>query len=283
MGSSRPHRPLRLFFLAVVLALGARDAAPETPRAHVRASLVSEEDGARPGRPLIVAVRLQTAPGWHTYWKNPGDSGLATRVQWQVPAGVVPAPLLWPVPQRYGTPPVVSYGHEGDVWFLAQLTLPSDLAPGATLRIGAAVQWLECQEECRPGRATLALTLPVRDEAPRRSPVAPLFAAARLRLPRPATGWRLSARVETNALQVSLHPPAAVRMERAYFFPAERSTLDHAAPQTLRREAGAYHLTLARDPNRAAPLTRLSGVLVTDSAGGPAAVEIDIPLASASP
>ena len=77
---------------------------------HVKADLISENRAIAPLHPFWIAIRLQMEKGWHTYWKNPGDSGLSTRVQWHLPKGFIADPVQWPCPNKILVPPVTSYG-----------------------------------------------------------------------------------------------------------------------------------------------------------------------------
>jgi thiol:disulfide interchange protein DsbD len=99
--------------------------------------------------------------GWHTYWRNPGDSGLPTRVRWELPEGFAAAEIRWPYPIRFTTGPLVSYGYEHEVLLPVEIRVPPSLA-SAEVRVAGRVDWLECREACVPGRADVSLLLPVR-------------------------------------------------------------------------------------------------------------------------
>jgi thiol:disulfide interchange protein len=134
---------------------------------HVRVSLLAEVSAVSPGEPFWVAVRLEHDPGWHTYYKEPGDSGLPTKIIWVLPEGFSAGPIRWPVPQRIELPPLVNYGYEGEAALLVLITPPAQIA-GETVPLSAQVRWLECQEACVPGQADVSLSLPVSE-----SPVEP--------------------------------------------------------------------------------------------------------------
>ncbi|MGH9886217.1 MAG: protein-disulfide reductase DsbD domain-containing protein, partial [bacterium] len=125
------------------------------PSRNVRATLVTEAASIQPGQPFQVGLRLEMAPEWHTYWKNPGDSGLATRIRWTLPEGWSAGPLQWPIPQRIAAGPLMSFGYEHAVFLLTEMTPPRGVASGTTVRIAARADWLECKEACLPGRADL--------------------------------------------------------------------------------------------------------------------------------
>ncbi|MBK8870984.1 MAG: thioredoxin family protein [Elusimicrobia bacterium] len=131
---------------------------------NVTAQLVVEPSSIAAGVPVTVALKLVHAPGWHTYYKEPGDSGLPTKIDWVLPEGFSAGEILWPVPNRIELPPLVNFGYEGEAALLVVLTPPSDLS-GATVTLRAKVSWLECKEECVPGKAELSVVVPVATSA----------------------------------------------------------------------------------------------------------------------
>jgi DsbC/DsbD-like thiol-disulfide interchange protein len=244
---------------------------------HVAAALVAETNAVQPGRPLWVGVRLRMEPGWHTYWHNPGDSGLPTRVRWTLPPGFVAGEPRWPYPRRFAAGPLMSYGYEHELLLPVEIRVPASLAV-KEVRIGAHVDWLECREACLPGKADLSLTLPVRAAAAL-GPESAAFAAARRRLPVPAPHWRVSASAMAGEVVLDVAPAGRLAFDKAYFYAATPRVLDYAKPQALERWGAGYRLVLARDPNGVTP-GRLAGVLLVETGGHERAVEIDAKMGS---
>lgn len=159
---------------------------PDTPEGLVRARLVAESTSLQRHQRGWLAVQLTIKPGWHTYWRNPGDSGLATSIKWTVPQGLTTGPIVWPRPERFVSRSIVGYGYTADVALLATVTLPARFASDR-ITIGASVSWLACSDICIPGSETLKLTLPVSNTAPKADPAQiGLFAKTRRRIPQPA-------------------------------------------------------------------------------------------------
>jgi thiol:disulfide interchange protein/DsbC/DsbD-like thiol-disulfide interchange protein len=273
LGMRTPRRNTVALLLAAFLLPSGASAVTR----HVQATLVSELESIRPGVPLTVAIRLQMDEGWHTYWKNPADSGLPTRMSWRLPEGLTAGELQWPRPERLAAPPLVSYGYEGDVLLPVEITVAPTLKAGTQVELAGRVDWLECREACIPGKADLALVLPVRAETPRPSALATRFAETRARVPMPSGDWKVEARSSGDALVLSFDRAGAVARE-AYFFASEPQVLEYAAPQALRRSGSTNVLHLARDPNGPKDLKRLRGVLVTDVSGRTVALEVDAPV-----
>jgi DsbC/DsbD-like thiol-disulfide interchange protein len=261
--------------LAAPLVLASLALAQSPPARHTKASLLSEIQAVQPGQAITVGIRLQMEKGWHTYWRNPGDSGLPTRARWELPAGFTAGEIQWPYPSRFTSGPLVNYGYEDEVLLPIEIRVPASVAE-SQVRIAVRVDWLECQEACLPGRAELSLTVPVRaTSAP--GPQSALFADARRRIPRKDPAWGFSVSSAARSLSLVVRTPPGTELREAYFYPAVPRVLDHAQPQTLTREGTAHRLALARDPN-AAPLERLAGVLVAATGAGPVAVAVDVPL-----
>ncbi len=117
---------------------------------HVTASLISETRNIVAGQPLHLALRQQIQPGWHTYWSNPGESGLPTTIDWSLPQAFKPGPIMWPTPERFVVRPVVGYGYKDEVFLPVTIEVPPGLQPGFEVTLSAHVSWLACSDICIP-------------------------------------------------------------------------------------------------------------------------------------
>lgn len=179
--------------------------------AATRASLVLPVRVAAPGTTITAAVRLEMSPGWHTYWKNSGASGIPTAIKWELPAGITAGEINWPVPEKYVPEKVDADGkaipgsldyeqttfvHHGEAVLLVPLTIASNVAPGK-VELKARVSWLECQINCVPGKQDVVATLEIGNaEVP--SVDAAQFSSWQQRLPQPGEALRPQARWESG-------------------------------------------------------------------------------------
>src|SRR5260221_2873324 len=172
-----PSSPVFAPFLVAfaVLAAPAAHALPVVKTEHVEAQLVADRSAAQPGKPVLVGLRLRMEPQWHTYWRNPGDSGLPTRIQWLLPEGWKAGEIQWPYPQLLPVGPLMNYGYEDAVLLLAELTPPASATAG-TFPIKAPAEWLSFQAICISQKGELGMTLPVSAAPPSIEP--PLQARA---------------------------------------------------------------------------------------------------------
>lgn len=126
---------------------------------EVKAELIPTEAEISPGGTTLLAIHLKLEPGWHVYWENPGDSGLATTAQVKGPEGFVIGPILYPTPESIEQPGgLVCYGYEDSACLFVEVTAPEELK-GDEFNFSAEVQWLICEEVCFYGEAKLSTKL----------------------------------------------------------------------------------------------------------------------------
>lgn len=146
-----------LFAFLVLLFGGITAGHAVTP---IEAELLADVATISPGKPFTAAVHLRIASGWHTYWQNPGDSGLPVMISWKLPPGWKAGSLQWPLPAKHiEEGGMITYGYEGEVLILAELIPASELTPGKPITLQADTTWLACAKTCVPGSASLTLAL----------------------------------------------------------------------------------------------------------------------------
>ena len=161
---------LRAALCALALACGASvfaklnlQSAAVVDNPQVRAELVADAPtGISPAKALTVGLLLTHQPHWHTYWINPGDSGLATRLEWKLPPGVTASETQWPIPRKIAIGNLANLGYETQALLRSTLTVsPEFKAQGNTLPIRLHASWLVCNQECIPQEGDFALELPL--------------------------------------------------------------------------------------------------------------------------
>ena len=231
--------------LALTMALPAV-AQPAGATRHVAAELVADHQGIAPGETIHVALRQQIQKGWHTYWRNSGDSGQATEIKWTLPSGWQAGPIIWAAPQRIAVGPLMNYGYEGEVLLPVAITAPAGAKPGDKVTLDAKVSLLVCAEVCVPEDDALSLTLPV---TPASAPLDPKWgapiAAALAAAPKPA-GLAAVFQPRGPAVALAITGPAlkGADLAGAYFYPFESTVIDHAKPQSIERGPDGLTLTL---------------------------------------
>lgn len=262
----------------------------EASSPHLAVSLLAEPKALRPGATLWLGVRFQSAPGWHIYWRNPGDSGEPPRVEWRLPAGVTAGDMEWPTPERLGKSPVVDYGYSGDTTVLTRLHVGRNVSAEAKLNVGATVSWVVCSDICIPGKAVLSVPLGATAGEERKlsgnasgmgadaSTVSEkLFADTVRRLPKPLPRtWRATVVDEGNSFELTL--VTGKPLSRAVFFPFTPEQIQNAARQTAQAVPNGVTLMLAKSDGLLKPISVLRGVIVLGDGSG---YEITAPVKAA--
>jgi len=244
------------------------------PGPKVAARLVAEDVAVAPGGTVTVALEEKIAPEWHTYWKNPGDAGAPTEIEWILPEGWKAGAIQWPLPKRLPVGPLMDYGYEGTPWLLIPLTAPADGKPGP-VTIKAKASWLVCKNICIPEDATLTLNLTVgpggHDPA-----VAKDFTAARALLPI-ASPWKLNYALSGEHLDMYVAAPslAARHPATADFFPATSGLIKNPAPQLVGYAQDGLVLRLTPGPKAKGTLEGL--LVLTGTDGSTQALEVSVP------
>jgi thiol:disulfide interchange protein/DsbC/DsbD-like thiol-disulfide interchange protein len=281
-GSRRALSTLVVATGLAALALHATAAPVRTD--HVEAELVSAQSALAPGQPATLALRLKIQDGWHTYWRNPGDSGLPTTLDWKLPSGFAAGAIEWPAPKALPAGPLVNYGYEGEVLHLVPLTVPGDAKVGAPVTLAARADWLVCRETCIPDGADLSLTLPVAAAPQADGRWQPRIAATEAALPRALDGWTVSAEGKGANIALTLRPTGAGgHPGDLRFFPNDEGRVEPSAPQAVARTPDGAWQVMLPVASQLTPFDRVAGV-VTSSRGfaTPAglvhAAALDVPL-----
>lgn len=200
---------------------------------HTTAELVSEMQLIEPGAPFWVGLRLTPQEGWHTYWRNPGDSGLPTTISWSLPEGFTAGDIVWPAPGPVPYGPLMNFGYAGEAILLARITPPENLRAGTSVSISAFAEWLVCEDICIPEDAKLDVLMIVADGAEADAEASAFFDKARAALPREVSG-PASYKIDQGQLVLRLSgvgndiaPTSSVR-----FFPHQEQLIDNVAEQT---------------------------------------------------
>lgn len=250
--------------LAPLCMVASADQRASVTTPHLTASLISEQYGIVAGQPFWVALHFAINPEWHTYWKNPGDSGNAPTIDWQLPDGFIASDIHWPYPQRQPVGPLMNYGYSHQAMQLVMITPPHTLTHGQSIELIANAEWLVCKIECIPEAGTLSLALPVISANQQTaSPWANTFSDARQHLPQ-TLPWSASVDIKATELTLNIDITGvdASQLHAVYFYPDRYGIVEHAAKQHYTVKDRQLSISLTRGDLRSEVLTQLDGVLL---------------------
>ena len=237
---------------------------------QVRAELLAHApDGAQAGKTVWVGLQLAHQTEWHTYWKNPGDSGLPTVLEWTLPAGVRAGDIAWPLPKKIPIGNLANYGYEGTVLLPVPLTIDSTFQPGplsADLEIRLRASWLVCRQECIPQEGSFVLKMPARSSTASHGAA---FAAAARAQPRdlPASAGNSLVVGEKGITLVMANLPVALHGKTLEFFPESPEVIETAAKWTQAWKGTAWTATVPLSAQRSNAPARMPVVLAHDGQG----------------
>jgi len=246
-------RPAALLLAAAcalpLAALAEGKAVVTTDR--VRAELLAHApEGLQPGKPVWLGLQLAHIPKWHTYWKNSGDSGLPTQLQWQLPAGWTAGEIAWPVPKKIPIGNLANYGYEGTVLLPVPVTVSPDFRPPVfgESEVKLKANWLVCEKECIPEEGEFTLKVAARGSTALH---AAAFDQAFAAQPKPLAGPS-EVRIAGDRLQVSVPGlPAAVRGKTLEFFPETGEVIETGAPWSQAWKGGVWTASVPLSAQRA--------------------------------
>jgi thiol:disulfide interchange protein DsbD len=264
--------------LALALAPLSADAA------HTQARLILSAETARPGETVMAGIHLKMDPGWHTYWRNSGQSGMPTTTTWQLPKGVTAGEIQWPVPEKSPEQDLTTYIYENDVVLIVPLKLAPDLSTGP-LEIKGKIDWLECAKACVPGSASVQATLTIGTET-KPSKDSDLIATWQKKLPKngdlanarawwekPATG---------NLRPFIVEWASSASATEADFYPDSNEQFEvQPATEKLPSEAGKFRLRVNAKKLSGDWPKQISGLFVEQPKTEKLAYDVKLPIAEA--
>jgi thiol:disulfide interchange protein/DsbC/DsbD-like thiol-disulfide interchange protein len=255
MSPIRTLAVLATAWLGASLAQGA--AVVTTPQ--VRAELVAHApQGVVAGAPLQLGLLIRHQPHWHTYWKNPGDSGLPTTVEWKLPAGLTAGDIQWPTPRKLPIGPLMNFGYEGTVLLPVPVTV-SPTFKASELQVALKAEWLVCKDVCIPEIGEFSLTLPTQGSSVAH---AAAFESAALSMPKVVAEARGSARVQNGNLVVRIEGlPADWQGREVDLLPETAGVLANAVKPRAQWLQAVWQAELTLDPQRSESPERMPVVL----------------------
>ena len=249
-------RPFSALFFLACLALSTGAMAQNSVQntfttEQVQAELMAHApDGVDPGKTVWVGLQLRHQPDWHTYWKNSGDSGLATNLSWTLPAGVLAGEIAWPLPVKIPIGNLANYGYDNTVLLPVPLTITPDFKPSVLnpeLEVKLKASWLVCKIECVPQDGEFVLRVPVRGSTAIHGAA---FDAAFRAQPQalPQAG---SIAIEDRTLKVSvIGLPASLQGQTLEFFPETPEIIETAAKWTQSWQGAVWTATVPMAKHR---------------------------------
>ena len=229
---------------------------------QVRAELVAlAPDGIQPGAVVSLGLQIQHQPHWHTYWKNPGDSGLPTTLQWTLPQGATAGDIEWPTPQLIKVGTMGNYGYGDTILLPVAITIGKNFVPSqrGSLEVRLNASWLVCLQECIPQEGSFALNVPAKGSTASHSAA---FSAARAAVPIPLNG-RATATVAADGIALKVTGlPQSWNGKSVQVFPESPNIADPStSPQQPVWQGASWNARLPLSVQREGTVAEMAVVL----------------------
>jgi thiol:disulfide interchange protein len=255
-----------LMTLAALLGL-ATPAAAELAGSggpHIAASLVPESSQPAAGKRTTLAIFMVPQPGWHGYWRTPGDTGFPMKTDWTLPKGTTAGDPAYPVPTTLVIAGLMNHVFEKPYALLVPFDVPAGLAKGTALPVSAKLDYLVCSPSiCVPETASVSTSLTVGDGTPDATSAAK-FAAWRKALPRPL-GSPVAFEDKGGKFRLAVPLPASVALNQPHLFAVTDGAVNYAAPQSFARDGDMLVIETAAG---ATPPKSFEGVLALGDGTG---------------
>ena len=257
---------------------------------HTQVKLLLSADTARPGDTVWAGVDLKMEPGWHTYWKNPGDAGMATQIKWQLPPGISAGETEWPLPEKFPPIEVTTYGYTNEVMLLVPLTIETNFSANQ-IDLKANVSWLECKEVCIPANQDVEATLNIGSET-KASADAATIELWKSKAPQTngfqfQAWWEMPTNADTRPLIINYGPMAAeknVPYDSVDFFPDASDNFEVQAPiETISAWSSYIRLQKVVKKFSGDWPKEISGVIVIESGKLRFGYNVKLPIADQAP
>ena len=256
------HAPIYHLLFVVLPCISPNLFAKEKEQ-PAKLQVISETDGIVPGKIFHLGLHIVHSPGWHTYWKNPGDVGMPPKVEWKsIPDGFSPLPVVWASPEIHKMGIIDVQSFHGEVLHIHPIQAPDNLQLGTKLTLKGQLSWLMCSRKCIPAWQEVEITLPVVKESKPNPKWKKLFARTRDSQPQ-QLDWKIQAKTEGNHIELTIRPKVPGPLEEGHdlwFFCDENHVTTQELP-TITHDKSSTKVRLLKTEWAPAKIPRLTGHL----------------------
>ena len=217
---------------------------------HARISLIKDHSDFVPGTSINIGLKVSMDEGWHTYWRNPGDSGGPIEIDWYLPKGFTVSDIKWPLPEKIEYPPLMTYGYEDFVIYPMVLSVPADYSDDY---FEMTADILICADVCIPESGKISSNLLDIESDP-------LIYEWLESIP--SKSLPITTSLNDNNLEIRFTFEKEIK--EIYFFPDENNSIDYSSKQNFYTKDDGYFLSIKLFNDE---FQNVSGVLDIDGTG----------------
>ena len=236
--------------LSILLFFSFFGSADPVDTGHARISLIKDHSDFVPGTSINMGLKVSMDKGWHTYWKNPGDSGGPIEVDWDLPEGFSVSDIKWPLPEKIEYPPLMTYGYEDFVIYPIVLSIPDDYS-NDYFEMTADI--LICADVCIPESGKISSNLlDIESDS--------LIYEWLESIPSKSIPIKTSLSDDNLEIRFTFEK----EIKEIYFFPDKNNSIDYSSKQNFYKKDDSYFLSIKLFNDE---IQNVSGVLDIDGSG----------------
>jgi len=242
------------------------------------ARIVVDSYSLEKSRSVPIGILIELEKDWHIYWRNPGDSGMPTSIDFEIPEGVSVSEIEWPVPKVFEYEGLASYGYDGQILLIADLNIPESFVSNS-ITVSAKIKSLICRDVCIPFNLTVSKEIKLTNAFSAEEEITKLFSQTRKNLPEVKNDFELSVVPDENNITIVLENLNydLAKINSLYFLPYENGLFKNTVDQKIINKENQIELRVEYDQFKTVELRELFGILVfqfNDAAQSQKAYEI---------
>lgn len=252
----------KLIQLFLFLALLSISLAAQT-KSNASAEIVVDSYSLQKTSVIPIGVLINLDKEWHIYWRNPGDSGMPTSIEFDLPDGITISEIKWPAPKAFEYDGLASYGYEKQVLLLADLSVPENYAL-SSIKITANLKSLICKDVCIPYNTFVSTEIDLKNNFKANEQISKLFFEARKNLPEVKHNIDLSLQVDDELISFIIQNPEIIpaEIESLYFLPYDNGIFKNSIGQKFIQNEHKIELSVEFDHFRIEEPKEIYGLLV---------------------
>jgi DsbC/DsbD-like thiol-disulfide interchange protein len=246
-----------LFLIIVSLQLNAQQLTPAS------AKIIVDSYSLEKSRSVPIGILIDLEKDWHIYWRNPGDSGMPTAIDFEIPEGVSISEIEWLVPNVFEYEGLASYGYDGQILLIAELNVPESFVSNS-ITVSAKIKSLICKDVCIPFNTNVSKKIKLTNSFSAEEEISKLFAQTRKSLPEAINDFELSIISDEDNITVVIQNlnSEITKIKSLYFLPYENGIFKNTAEQNFKIKDDKIELMLEYDQFKTEELSELYGILV---------------------
>lgn len=226
---------------------------------------------------IKIGLLVNLQPGWHIYWKNPGDTGMPTKIEFSVPNGFGISDIKFPIPKAFEFDGLVSYGYEGVVVFIAEIFVPAKVEQSEQ-SFSVKLKSLICKDVCIPFDTMINFKINLNKDFTAPKEIAELFFKTNIQLPifNPSINLKAELKSELLHLLLSGLPFNKDKINSVYFLPYENGYFLNSIHQKINWSENSIELIVEPDPFRTEIPNQVLGIVIFERDVDKIAYEIKI-------